>query len=100
MSQAYSLIAKSKIISYEEGVRRGLHNIPKDISRKTKKRKRLNAKEQFVVDNRKYANEDIVLPPSERSLWLFDFAENHEEDNADESEEESDIEDSGTDESE
>ncbi len=103
MSQAYSLIAKSKIISYEEGVRRGFHEIPKDIKRKLRKRKKLFRKEKLVVHNRKAAEDDSTLPPSERSLWLMDFKEEFEEEDSQEDDEDDDEDSSlegGSDESE
>ena len=103
MHQAFSLLPKTKISPYDSGIKKGWNILPKKIDRKIMNKKRLTGKEIFLMKNLKAAQSDSMLPPEERSSWLFDFKEDHEESDdesvsdtsQDDSEEEDSDDDSG-----
>lgn len=79
LGQAFSLVPATKITPYEKGVKKGWNLLPNTIKKKIKKQKSLTAKEKLLVKNLKAAKADYSLPPNKRSLFLFDFVEEHDE---------------------
>lgn len=75
MSQAFSLIGKSKLMSYEDGVAKKLNQIPHQLKMKIEKKIKLSKEEGVIVKNLMAGEVDNSLPRSQRSSWLFDFEE-------------------------
>jgi len=80
IGEAFSLIPATRIISYENGLEKGVDKIPSDIERKLRNGRRLTTKEKVLINGHEEAKKDLCLLPLERSPWLFDFKEEHEKD--------------------
>lgn len=71
MKEAFSFIPGNKIVSYENGVKRGLDKIPPNIQRKLDGNKPLNGTEKTIVTGLSDMEEDEKLPLEERAYWLL-----------------------------
>lgn len=79
LSNAFSFIHESKIISYEEACSLGCTKVPTKIQKKIDQGKRLTGKEQYTVNGLEHIKQDSALPKEQRTMWLFEFDEDYDE---------------------
>eukprot|EP01083_Nonionella_stella_P233662 823035_1 len=97
LSNSFSFVAGSKIVSLPSGQKQHLHELPAKTQKKLDSGKKLTATESMHVNGLKEFMEDVKRQPADRSEWLFEFEEDYEECMSgvedDTSDEEGDIED-------
>ena len=69
IEKSFSLISAKKCLSYEEACEIGVANMPKDIQKKVRKRKRLGKNEEKVYSIWKLMEEELDKSPADRILF-------------------------------
>ncbi len=92
LRKGFSYISKKNFITWEEGKKKGLDQVPLKVLKKRITGDKLTKNETLLYDGLKEQLKDSKLPKEKRSPWLFKFKEDHDEDNHDDSMDESDDE--------
>lgn len=79
---AFSFYSASKIVDYEEGIRRRNNEIPSIIQSKVDKNKKLSKTEKQILKGLGQIAEDAKLDPSDRISWLQTLDETNGQDSA------------------
>jgi len=79
LSNSFSFVAGSKIVSLPSGQKQHLHELPAKTQKKLESGKKLTATESMHVNGLKEFVEDVGRKPADRSEWLFEFQEDYEE---------------------
>jgi hypothetical protein len=79
LSNGFSFVQESKIISYEEACELGHDKVPTKIQKKIDQGKRLTATEQYKINGLEQIQRDSVLPKEKRMSWLFEFEEDYDQ---------------------
>lgn len=79
LSNGFSFIQDSKIISYEDGCEKGCDKVPTKIQKKIDQGKRLTATEQYKINGLEQIKRDSLLQKEKRTPWLFEFEEDYDE---------------------
>jgi len=82
VDKAFSFIPSNKIVSYENGVKRGLHVLPLIIQKKMDTKRKLNGTEENLMKGLLEMADDVELPPKDRSLWLQNKAQDDDEESS------------------
>ncbi len=79
LSNSFSFIPKGKFVSYDEGKKKKLDQIPAKVEKKLKSGKKLTASETMLVDGLRDQLEDSNKEPNDRSAWLLEFEEDYDD---------------------
>jgi len=80
---AFSFYSASKIVDYEEGIRRRHNEIPSIIQKKVDENNKLSKTEKQILKGLGQIAEDAALDPSDRISWLQTVDEKNVQDDAD-----------------
>ena len=69
---AFSLIAPSKVVDYDTGVRNGYHLIPNDLQRKIDQGRALSQDEYILVQGLEVIEREQKLVSKDRVKWLLE----------------------------
>ena len=83
-ASAYSLVIRKNILSYEDGVKKGLEKIPKAVQKKISEGKPLNTSQLMAKRGREEMAEDLLKAPELRRGRMPPFQELYENDSEDE----------------
>ncbi|KAL7545310.1 hypothetical protein ACHAWF_008666 [Thalassiosira exigua] len=76
--QAYSFVPGAKLISYEEGQRKGYCTMPKKIQKKIERKAKLTKTEEQIKRGLKEITADMQKDKSDRAAWMMQFKEDYE----------------------
>ena len=85
--QAYSFVPAAKIMTYEEGEKKGFCEVPKKIKKKLNDKKKLTKTEEQISRGLKEITGDMKREKKDRIKWMMKFQEDWELPDQDEEEE-------------
>lgn len=76
--QAFSFVPESKILSFEDGQRKGYCNLPSKIQRKLDKNAKLTKTEEQIKLGLSQIVGDMDKPKKDRAAWMMQFKEEYQ----------------------
>lgn len=76
--QAFSFVPESKILSFEDGQRKGYCNTPSKIQRKLDKKAKLTKTEEQIKLGLSQIVSDMDKPKEDRAAWMMQFKEEYQ----------------------
>jgi hypothetical protein len=80
MDAAFSFLAQTSTLTFEEGCKKDYNVASKAIQKKINKGQKLSKSDNSHLEGLKQLKEDVILPTNQRLPWLFDFEEEYEVD--------------------
>ena len=79
LTTGFSFLPENKIVSYEEGCKKELDQLPSRIVNKLNKKSKLAASDAHLIEGLKQIKAEIEKPPEKRLEWLFELDEDYDD---------------------